>query len=269
MITVLGGTGFVGSHIVKKLKELQLPYYVPSRDENLNDKDLGDVIYCIGLTADFRVKPYETVEAHVCKLTSILNHCNFKSLTYLSSTRVYIRCDGKTVDESATIHIDINDPDELYTLTKLTGERISLSSGKNVKVVRLSNVIGDDRLSDNFITNIIRQIKFSKSALFYTGPHSAKDYIPVDTATDMLIKIALRGENRIYNVAAGINLSNQLLIELLQKYFKFKYNFVENAREIIFPCINVNRITDEFGYTPSLHIDKLTEIIKNYTNDTN
>lgn len=269
MITVLGGTGFVGSHIIKKLKELQHPYYVPSRDEPLFDKDLGDVIYCIGLTADFRVKPYETVEAHVCKLTSILNRCNFKSLTYLSSTRVYIRCKGENVDEGAIIHIDINDPDELYTLTKLSGERISLSSGKNVKVARLSNVVGDDRLSDNFITNIIKQIKSEKTALFYTGPQSAKDYIPVDIAADLLIKIALGGENKIYNVAAGLNLSNQLLIELLQKHFEFKYEFAENAKEIIFPRINVNRIAEEFRYAPSLHIDKLTEIIKNYTNDTN
>ncbi len=269
MITVLGGTGFVGSHIIKTLKERQIPYYVPLRDEDLRGKELGDVIYCIGLTADFRVKPFETVEAHVCKLTNILNQCNFKSITYLSSTRVYIRCTGEEVSESAPIQIDISDPDELYTLTKLTGERICLSSGKKTKVVRLSNVIGDDRLSDNFITNIIKQIKSTSTALFYTGPNSSKDYIPVDIASDLLIKIATSSGQGIYNLAAGVNLSNQLLIEQLKAHFKFEFSFAENGKEIVFPRINVDRISNEFGYQPSLHIDKLTEIIKNYTNDTN
>jgi len=33
--------------------------------------DPGHVIYCIGLTADFRQKPFETIEAHVSKLAEV------------------------------------------------------------------------------------------------------------------------------------------------------------------------------------------------------
>lgn len=269
MITVLGSSGFVGSHIVGKLRMLNQPYFAPARDEELTNRELGDVIYCIGLTADFREKPFDTVEAHVCKLNFILKNCDFSSLTYLSSTRVYINCKGEVVNENDPISINIHDPEELYTLTKLTGERIGLSSGRNVRIARLSNVIGDDRLSANFITNVIGQIKSEKSVRFFTTPDSEKDYIPVDIAADLLIHIASSGKNKIYNVASGLNLSNQLLIELLKEQFEFSYTFDDNAREIKFPRIDVSNLTAEFGYMPSVHIDKLKKIIKNYAHDTN
>lgn len=269
MITVLGSTGFVGAHIVKKLTEQGFPFYAPDREEDYSMKDLGDVIYCIGLTADFRSRPFDTVEAHVCKLNSILKDGNFKSLTYLSSTRVYIRCVGEEVSEGAIINIDINDPDEIYTLTKLTGERICLSSGRNVRIARLSNVVGNDRASENFITNIIKQIKSGKVVRFYTTTDSEKDYIPVDVAADLLIKISTIGTGSLYNVAAGENISNLKIIELLKDQFKFEHLIDENARRIKFPRINVNKLTEEFNYSPSMHLEKLSEIIKNYTNDTN
>ena len=33
MITVLGASGFIGSSIVKKLKEQEVPYFAQKRDE--------------------------------------------------------------------------------------------------------------------------------------------------------------------------------------------------------------------------------------------
>src|ERR1700686_1955024 len=89
LITVLGGSGFIGSHLVQKIRQLGMDCYRPERDDELAGKKLGDVIYCIGLTADFRRKAFQTVDAHVCKLRDVLERCDFDSLSYLSSTRLY------------------------------------------------------------------------------------------------------------------------------------------------------------------------------------
>src|SRR5687768_14738265 len=89
MITVLGSQGFVGRHVVQELEQRGLPYFAPPREAPLSGTPLGDVIYCIGLTADFRSRPFETVEAHVVKLRDVLEGCDLDSLLYLSSTRVY------------------------------------------------------------------------------------------------------------------------------------------------------------------------------------
>src|SRR5688500_5975918 len=89
MITVLGASGFIGSRLVSQLAATGAEYQAVGRNEALPAGPLGHVIYCIGLTADFRSRPLNTVEAHVCKLLEVLRKCDFESLLYLSSTRLY------------------------------------------------------------------------------------------------------------------------------------------------------------------------------------
>lgn len=269
MITVLGGNGFIGSAVIKHLQSEGKDYWAPQREAILNDKELGNVIYCIGLTADFRTKPFETVEAHVCKLSSILSECNYISFTYLSSSRVYIKCETSEVDENSRICVDISDPDELYTLTKLTGERLCLSSGKNVKIVRLSNVLGDDKLSENFIARIARLIRNEKSITLQTTLESSKDYVSVDSVAELLIKIAQSGKQTIYNIASGFNLTNEAVLKLLAEEFEFQYSIDKAAKKIVFPRVSNQRIEQEFGFNSKKEILKLQSIIKNYTHDTN
>lgn len=269
MITVLGGNGFVGSRIIKCLNDTNKEFWAPERNATLIDKDLGDVIYCIGLTADFRTKPFETVEAHVCKLSSVLSKCDFNSLTYLSSTRVYINCETSEVDEDSRICVDVSNADDLYTLTKLTGERLCLSSGKKVKIVRLSNVLGDDELSDNFIASIVRLIKTEKFVSLHTTLDSSKDYITVGSVAELLIKIAESGMHSIYNIATSVNLTNESVLKLLAEELNFKYRIEEEAKKIIFPQINISKIEQEFGFNSKTELVKLQSIIKKYTHDTN
>jgi nucleoside-diphosphate-sugar epimerase len=268
MITVLGSGGFIGSSLVKKLKEKGIAYSAPARGEELG-QNMGHIIYCIGLTADFRRKPFETVEAHVCLLNRILEKAVFESLTYLSSTRVYISSEENEVFENTPITISIDDPDELYTLTKLTGERLCLSSGRNVKIARLSNVYGADYSSENFITEIVKKIESEKFVRFFTTPASSKDYISIEPLCDLLISIATAGKEKMYNLASGENVSNADIIEMLKEYYSFGYDFDDNAREIIFPRINIDRIKGEFEFPSNSNKKNLSQLIKMYRNDTN
>jgi len=269
MITVLGGKGFIGSNIVHKLKETGELFYAPGRGEDIFKKDLGDIIYSIGLTADFRNKPFETVEAHVCFLKEILQKANFSSLTYLSSTRVYINSNETEVFEDSPISISITDPDELYTLTKLTGERLCLSSGRTTKIARLSNVYGKNAGSEDFLISVIKRINESGSVKFFTTPESSKDYISIDNLCDLLVSIAGKGKTGIYNLASGENISNTEIIEMLGQYYSFKYEFDENARKIIFPRINIDKIKKEFGFSVSNPKTGISEFIKTFRYDSN
>lgn len=262
MITVLGATGFIGSSLVNRLMQSNTSYSAPPRNAELAGKDLGNIIYCIGLTADFRQKPFETIEAHVCLLNKILSTCQFESLTYLSSARVYINCKQAEVNENDQISIQINDPSELYTLSKLTGERLCLSSGKKTKIVRLSNVYGLNDASENFLSDIIRKIESDKFVNFQTTARSSKDYIDIDSATNLLIGIAQAETEGIFNLASGINTSNQDIIDILKDHYEFDYEFDPGAREIIFPLVNINRIKQEFLYKPGNIAVNLSKQIK-------
>lgn len=264
MITVLGSSGFIGSSIVNKLINGGEEVYAPVRGEFSVERNLGDIIYCIGMTADFRTKPFDTVEAHICVLNKILRECRFDSLTYLSSTRVYINAIKPVADEDDRIMVDPSNADELYTLTKLTGERLCLSSGRNVKIVRLSNIIGNDFSSENFLADIIRKIYTDGKFTLYSSLSSAKDYLFIDDAVDLLIKIAVNGKENIYNVASGHNISNEEIIAELKKNMHFSYSIAQNASEMRFPKISVKKISDEFNFKPTSVLQQISTLLKPY-----
>ncbi len=264
MITVLGASGFIGSHLVQKLSEQKIHFYAPNRNTILKNKDLGDIIYCIGLTSDFRTKPSETVEAHVCFLNKVLKDFKFKTLTYLSSTRVYVNSKKKKVDENTLLNISINESEDLYNLTKLTGERLCLSSGRITKIARLSNVYGNDFDSNNFIFNLLNEIKTNGSFELLSSLNSAKDYISIESVTDLLIKIAKTEYSDIYNVANGQNISNHELLLIFEKYFNFEFSVSENSRTIIHPKININKIKKQFDFISENTKVNLHNLIKNH-----
>ena len=142
--TILGGRGFIGTRLATHLRSLGHEVWVPERDDPaMFSAPLGRVFYCIGLTADFRQRLLDTVDAHVCLLNRVLRSGNFDSLLYLSSTRVYAGA-GST-HEGANLVVSPLLPGDLYNLSKLMGESVCLASGGPAKVVRLSNVYGAKR----------------------------------------------------------------------------------------------------------------------------
>ena len=261
MVTVLGASGFIGSQIIKKLIFSNAPFYAPSRGEDIFNKDLGDIIYCIGLTADFRTKPFETINAHICKLNEVLSKCSFNSLTYLSSTRVYINSTQPVAYEEDKLLIDVMDSDDLYTLSKLTGERLCLSSGKKIKIIRLSNIIGKEDSNINFLSSIINTIKKEKAVLLQQSLSSSKDFVFIDDVVDVILKIIFTGKHQVYNVASGQNTTNESILIELQKYFTYTFSLTETSTKKVFPNISIQKICTEFNFKPKGFSEQLSLII--------
>ena len=268
MITVLGASGFIGSNLVNKLLMSDEEVYAPKRGEHIGGRNLGNVIYCIGMTADFRTKPFETVNAHVSTLASLLQTCDFETLTYLSSTRVYIKSitQRKFLVEEDDIVLNSEDPFDLFTASKITGELLALNSGKpNIKIVRVSNVFGADLLSQNFITTIVRDALVNKKVELFTTPDSSKDYISVDDVCEVLMKLATYYKTGIYNLSFGRNTSNETILNELKRLTGAEISYSAKAQKIIFKEINNEKIVKELSFKPlSNIIDSLPNIIAAY-----
>ena len=207
--TILGASGFIGENLVSYLEERNQECYIPKRDQVFYpDENLGHVIYCIGLTADFRTRHRDTVDAHVCKLLEVLNTTSFDSFLYLSSTRVYNH--SKTSNEDTELKVNPNQLDDLYNISKLMGESICLSNqNEKIRVVRLSNVVGNDFRSDNFLFSLIREA-INKNKITLQQPLNIyRDYININDVLEMLYNISTKGKDRIYNLASGKNVSNK------------------------------------------------------------
>jgi nucleoside-diphosphate-sugar epimerase len=260
MITVLGASGFIGSYLVRRLRAAGEECYAPSRGDALDARPLGRVIYCIGLTADFRSRPLDTVKAHVCQLREVLEKCDFEALVYLSSTRVYGTRPGVT-EENTMIKVDPANPDHLYNVSKVMGESLAINSGRPCKVARLSNVYGDEFRSDNFLAAIIREAVETGTVTLQTSLESAKDYIRLDQAASLLMKIATESRERIYNVASGVNTTHAAIKESLSRLTGATVSAAPGAPTIVFPRISVRRIHDEFGHMPSNLLDDLGDLV--------
>jgi nucleoside-diphosphate-sugar epimerase len=263
MITVLGASGFIGSHLVKRLEELDIPFDAPRRDKKISTGNAGDVIYCIGLTSDFRSRPFDTVRAHVCKLLEVLQGWEFDSLLYLSSTRLY-RTDMPEATEGDSFQFNSLNPSDLYNISKAMGESLSLACGKKTRVVRLSNVYGDDFTSENFLPSIIKDAVSKKKVILQTSADSTKDYVNIRDVVDGLINIATKGEHTIYNLASGVNVSNQQLMERISQLTDCRVEFERETPTINFPPINIDRMRTEFDFRPSNVLADITTLVDTY-----
>ncbi|MEK3789563.1 NAD-dependent epimerase/dehydratase family protein [Paenibacillus sp. FSL K6-1230] len=264
--TVIGASGFIGRHVVRRLAMLGEVYNTPHRDDSsVYSSPLGHVIYCAGLTSDFRKRPYDTVRAHVSYLAQLLEKADFESFLYLSSTRVYSHQSYSSIgSEEGTLLVDPCHKEELFNLSKLTGESLCLTVDRpNVRIARVSNVIGNDFESSNFIYSIIKDAVNHKKIFLHSALDSEKDYISVTDVADLLIQISHRGKSNCYNVASGINVTNGEWVDLISKITGCSIEVAENAKSIKFPVLSVEKITNEFQFSPQ-HILKMTPELINY-----
>ena len=259
--TVLGGQGFIGSHLARHLETLDFEVYLPAREELVSlSGPLGHVFYCIGLTADFRSRPFATVDAHVSMLANIVQRADFESFTYLSSTRVYAR--ALTAREDSVLGVAPQDPSDLYNLSKLMGEALCLCSGRQgVKVARLSNVLGIGMGADNFVGGLLKEARGGRIRL-RSHVDSVKDYVLVDDAVRVLARIACEGRERIYNVASGAQIAHGEWLSLLQRETNCVLETDPHAPLQNFPPIDTGRLNAEFNIEPGFDVATLPNLIK-------
>jgi nucleoside-diphosphate-sugar epimerase len=261
--TILGSGGYVGSHLVKKLQERNIDYICPKRDEILTRQNYGHIIYCIGLTADFRTRPFDTIEAHVCKLKNILKDCEFESLVYLSSTRVYKnRHDFGNEDDPLVVNP--NDCDDLYNISKLMGESLCNVSPKKTYILRLSNVYGNDVNSSNFLSGVIRDALNKKKINLTVSLDSEKDYVSIHDVTDLIISITEKGRHPVYNIASGRNISNLEIMNKIKELTSCEVIVAPDAKKIVFPKINITKIYEEFSFSPSFLIEDFQNVFNDF-----
>jgi nucleoside-diphosphate-sugar epimerase len=248
-MTILGGSGYVGRHLSAHLSELGYNCWVPQRaDAELLTRPLGTVFYCAGLTADFRSRPFDTVDAHIGLLSEVLQYAHFDSLLYLSSTRVYMG--AAATQEDALLSVRPGDPSYLYNLTKLTGESLCHASGRSgVRVVRLSNVVGSDMESSNgnFIASLLSEARTGHIVL-RSDLESSKDYIHIDDVVRGLPLIAFNGRSSIYNLANGKNTTHREWMDWMRRNNGCSFSVELNAPLQNFPVIEMDRMELEFGF---------------------
>jgi nucleoside-diphosphate-sugar epimerase len=262
--TVIGASGFIGSALTAKLTADGNHVFAPKRgEESVFTTELGHVIYAAGITADFRSQPFNTLRANTNFLADILERANFESLLYLSSARIYRHAEHS--GEEAAIFLKSKDPEDLYDLTKLTAEALCHSRCKpSVRVVRLTNVVGSDFISQNFLFDIIRSACNTGSIELRSTLDSGKDYVLISDVLELLPKIAIKGLHSCYNIGSGYNLTHKVLLDQIIACTGATVSISTEAKQILMPSINIDRISKEFNFQPSSVLSHIPKLIHEY-----
>lgn len=259
-VTLFGGHGFVGQALQADLVRRGVAVFVPARHETTPPPGgFGTLVWCIGLTADFRTRPYDTATAHVGLLAGVLSQRAHDRVVYLSSTRVYGGA-GAT-EETAALTVRPLDPSDLYNATKIAGEALVLSAPDAEGVaVRLSNVVGPgEARRETFVGAITRQALRGRVEL-ESALTSAKDYLWIEDAARGLADIVLEGRQSLYNLASGRQIAHRQWADALARQTGCAIAVRDGAPDMGFPPIDTARFRAEFGTLATDPLERIAEI---------
>ena len=264
IFTIFGSTGFIGKNLVNYLKDQEIEIKTPDiRYDDITNMDLGNVIYAIGEpTQNGSIENF--TKSHLEHLNHILCNATFDSFLYCSATTVY--SNSKTTNEDSLLCTNSINSRNLYVNLKILGESICLSyNNPKIKIVRLSNVTGNNPQSNLFLPSIIRDAINKKNIHLFTTLESEKDYVLINDIVKLLPKISVGSKFKIYNVAHGTNITNKEIVSLIQKITKCNLSISENAYDYSFPKIDISRIINEFNFNPQPVLPYLENLINNKT----
>ena len=263
MYTIFGSTGFIGSEIIKRLKQKKIKIYKPKKNIVKFSKNLGHVIYCIG-SDDWKDKPKKGYFSNLGHLQQIVHNNSFKSFIFLSTTRLYLNS-SKTVTEKNNILVKPDNINYYYNILKAASESLLLSLNKNIIILRLSNVFGNNFNSPLLLPTLIRNAIQKSKINISINVNSKKDYISINDVIDIIFKIQKKNKFRIYNIASGKNIALKKIIQIIRNKTNCRV-FTKNQNiKIKEPIISINRIKNEYNFKPSLDIEKdLPSLITNF-----
>ena len=266
--TVIGATEFVGRSLLARLRADAWDVCDATNDPlSVCDQPLGYVFYCPAAAVEPRQQPHEMLQSRVSLLGLLLQHGQFESLVYLSSTRLYDGAMADTASEDTPLALDPAQPRRLHDLSLALGEALCrhATSGR-AHVARLGCVYRDATDADGFLARLLRDvagISFGQPARLQvpTTAQRARDYVHLDDALRALLLIAAGGTQPLYNVASGVNVSNRELFARLQALSGCEIVAGQHHMVRPTPRIDTTRMRQEFGWQPRDLLDNLAELL--------
>ena len=293
-VLVLGGNGFIGSHIVNSLirndyrvrvfdrfKDLSETQFNGRKNievvsgDFLNEDDIGEslddvdyVIHAISTTDPVisENNPLFDIETNVKGsvelFSQIVNSGGVKRVVFLSSGGTVYGDNhyGRPINE-----LDPTWPISPYGIGKLTIENylhyFDKKYGQKYSVFRISNIYGEGQAKikkQGIIPIFSNKIRNGEDVTVYGDGSMVRDYIYVKDVADLIaISLSKQLEHSVYNLGSGVGHSVNKIISVIESVAGKKASIVHRATPSTYvesSILDISRIKKEF---PNM---KLTDI---------
>lgn len=250
-VLVTGGDGFIGRHLVKRLRDEGNKVTVvdiKSGSNILEDIETlfngVDVVFHLAALTRPResfVNPVETNRVNVEGTLKILLHCRNKSIkrvVFVSSATVYGFQNIFPFSEGATLN-----PASPYGLTKLLGEQYCRLFAKlydmEINYIRPFNVYGVGQNPEGSygaaIPKFIDALRNRKTPRITGDGKQARDFIYIDDLIELMIRLSISiGTGGVFNAGSGKSTSINDLYKIISGIMKKKVT-PRYVKEIIEP----------------------------------
>ena len=243
-VILLGSSGFIGSHLEKKLKKKFSVTSFSSKECNLLDQksiqhslafitEQDTLIICSSITR-LVDNSYESMNKNIqmaLNLASFLSSQKAKQVIFLSTIDVY----GISINEKCHENTPLN-PNDYYATSKVTSELIltQVCKEQNIKlfIPRLSGVFGANDINKSTIYHLVSCALQQRVIRLYNKGEAYRDFIHIDYVTDIISNAILNHYEGILNIAMGksfrISKVSELICKALNKEQPIKIMMMES-----------------------------------------
>ncbi len=287
-VAVVGGAGFVGSHLVEALlksgaeptvvdnfwagTEDRIPDSVRVYDCDIRDREqLEEIITTVGPDAVVHLaalhyipfcnqNPEATFDVNVLGTRNLLQACKSVSsvskFVFASSAAVYGPHDDPITEDI------VPDPGDIYGRTKLIGEDLVESAGLqtdiDTSVARLFNIFGPRETNPHLIPEIVEQLDGGSRVVELGNLSPQRDFVYVtDVADAFTTLLTTDREPGPFNVGSGEGRSVADVVETFEAVLGESIEIEQDSNRMRDDdpdhlYADVGRIRSETGWTPSV-----------------
>lgn len=277
-LLVIGGTGFIGHHVLKEAVKLEWRCFSISRNKPQKKRKVKNVSYLLG-----DIKKTKKLNKNSFNYDYIVNLCDIpnKLLTDLTEKKLikflHIGTSAEYGNLKKLPHKEnsICKPISSYGRKKLNITKNLLKRFQirffPLIIIRIFQVYGLNDNSNKIIPFVIKNCLKNKSFKVTHG-FQTRDFCHINDITRAIIMLLKSNKKKIfgniYNIGSGqdINIKN-LIINIRNKIGKGKPNFGKkklNKQDIIFSKSSITKITSHINWYPKIPLEEgLTKLINN------
>lgn len=290
-VTVLGGFGFIGRHLVARLVRDGYPVTVfgHAAHEELAVEGPGTVRYCHGDFANAvelgqaimgsevifhligntvpqssNANPRFDVDAHIGPTLTLFDLCREHGVRQV----IFTSSGGTVYGITGQSPIPENHPTlpiSSYGIQKITIEHYmrlyNRLHGLNATVLRIANPYGPGQnigRNQGLIGMVCAKIKHHQAMEIWGDGTVVRDYIFIDDLVDAMERVILSVDGfEIYNVGTGIGTSINQVLDIFRSIGTFQLELkYRDGRPVDIPCniLDIGKIGQKFDWTPQIDL---------------